>query len=86
MSLRGAIAEGLCAGAAIGAILTVGKLDLHSAIVTEAIVKERDAEVATEPLLMRPICPDQWIAMRGAGGRWNVRCALSSTEGSRVVE
>lgn len=45
-----------------------------------------DQAPATQIWLMNPICPDQWIAQRGASERWRVRCVLASTEGSRVAE
>lgn len=38
-----------------------------------------------QPLLLNPICPDQWIAQRGAGQPWRVKCLTVSTEGSRVL-
>lgn len=37
-----------------------------------------------EPLLLNPICPDQWIAQRGAGERWRVKCLTVSSVGSRA--
>lgn len=38
-----------------------------------------------EPLLLNPICPDQWTAQRGANERWRVKCITVSTEGSRAI-
>ncbi len=60
----------------------VGNVDLESAEVTAAIVKERDAQVATERLVFDPTrppriydCPGrQWIAWRDDGGPWVHDC------------
>lgn len=46
--MRRAIIEGIVGGLTIAFMLSVGKLDLQSALVTEAIVKERSTKIAAE--------------------------------------
>lgn len=84
---------------AIGAYLAIGNLDFESAQVSQAIEEEArvgaaaaagaavaalDADPATTIWLLNPVCPDQYVAQRGAGERWRKKCITVSTEGSRV--
>lgn len=78
------ILSGLGVAFTVIAVLEIGKLDLDSAQVTEALVAESEARFAVEPLFLHPLCPDQWVAQRGAGERWRLKCILASTEGSRA--
>lgn len=85
--MRDAILEALCVAGAVLAIGWVMHLDLESAEVTAAVVEEVNERRALPPaVLLHPLCPDQFVAQRGADERWQVRCVIASTEGSRAHE
>ena len=79
----------------------VWKLDLKSAVIDANVTqeqRERAVEASRQaiadwhrtqpqraPEMLNPVCPDQFIAQRGAGELWRVKCLTVSTEGSRVL-
>ena len=78
----------------------VSLLDLNSAVVDANVTQEqrlRALEASRQTIadwhrtkpqaapMLNPVCPDQYIAQRGAGERWRGKCLTVSTEGSRVL-
>lgn len=82
-SLGQLLARGALFFAALVLLDQASKLDMQSAEATAAIVAEHDAWVAGGRLL-KPKCPDQWIAQRGANEPWQVACVTASTEAANA--